>query len=36
MDFPPIYWLMPAIFFSDEVRQWVTEHAPCWLGGWCP
>ena len=28
MHFPLIYWLMPAILFPPEVRQWVVENAP--------
>lgn len=36
MHFPLIYWLMPAILFPPEVRQWVVENAPCWLRGYCP
>lgn len=35
MDFPWIYWLLPAGIFSPETRQWVVENWPCALGGYC-
>lgn len=35
MDYPPIWWLMPAWLFPDYIRQGILDNAPCWLGGYC-
>ncbi|MDH6284840.1 hypothetical protein M2280_006103 [Prescottella agglutinans] len=35
MDFPLIYWFLFPPFFDEWTRVWITEHAPCWLGGYC-
>lgn len=26
-----LFWPVPP-----EWQQWLTQHAPCWLGGYCP
>lgn len=36
MDYPPIYWLLPAFLFSEWSLDWIADNAPCWLGGHCP
>lgn len=35
MDYPLIWWLMPAVIIPEGTRQWVLDNAPCWLGGYC-
>lgn len=35
-DFPLIWWLMPYGLIPDDIRGWIRDHAPCWLGGYCP
>lgn len=35
MDFPSIWWLMPAWLIPDDTRVWILNNAPCWLGGYC-
>ena len=35
MDYPPIWWLMPAWLIPDYIRQEILDNAPCWLGGYC-
>jgi hypothetical protein len=35
MDYPLIWWLMPAVIIPEDTRVWILEHTPCWLGGYC-
>lgn len=35
MDFPWIYWLLPAPLFDEWTRQSIVDNWPCWAGGYC-
>ncbi len=35
MDFPLIWWLLPAVLIPGDIRVWIRDNAPCWRRGYC-